>query len=219
MVQLQSRRVVRAADCAERFGVSMRTIYRDIRTLEQAGIPICGEAGTGYSLVEGYKLPPLMFTPEEALALLTAEKFIEKLTDSHNSRHFSSGMDKVRAVMRGVGAGYMEALGDRITVYRSPLAPEARIPNLLQIILKSIDEGRILRMEYTNADASLTSRDVEAAGVAFMNPCWYMMAWCHLRGEYRTFRLDRIDSITPTDLKHTIEKHPPLKELIPNENK
>ncbi len=214
LVQLQSRSVVRAADCARRFGVSVRTVYRDIRTLEQAGVPICGDAGVGYSLVEGYRLPPLMFTPEEALAFLTAEKFIEQMTDPHNSHHFHSGMDKLRAVMRGSPRGLMEGLDERISVHRSRRTPEAKLPGLLQTVLRSIGECEILAMDYSGADGRTTHREIEAVGVAFSHPCWYVAAWCHLRGEYRTFRLDRIDSLEPTARNHTIAAHPPLKELI-----
>ncbi len=211
LVQLQSRSVVRAADCAERFGVSVRTIYRDIRTLEEAGVPVCGEAGTGYSLVEGYRLPPLMFTPGEALALLTAEKFIEQLTDPHNSGHFRSGMEKVRAVMRGVQKDSLYELSEKIAVRRT--TPQARHPDLLQTILRSISGREILQMDYTNADGSVSHREVEAAGVVFLHPCWYLSAWCHLRGEYRTFRFDRIDRLAPTGRRHTIGEHPPIIHL------
>ncbi len=214
LVSLQSRSVVRAADLADRFGVSVRTIYRDVRTLEQAGVPICGDAGIGYSLVEGYRLPPLMFTPEEALAFLTAEKFIEQLTDSHNSRHFRSGMDKVRAVMRGVQRDYPSLLAGAISVYRSSHTPEAKTPNLLQTILHSVARREILAMDYTRADGSVSRREIEAVGVAFADPCWYLAAWCHLRGEYRKFRLDRIDNLVPSGRTHTIASHPPLGELM-----
>jgi predicted DNA-binding transcriptional regulator YafY/DNA gyrase inhibitor GyrI len=218
LVWLQSRSVVRAADCAERFGVSVRTIYRDIRTLEQAGVPICGDAGVGYSLVDGYRLPPLMFTPQEALAFLTAEKFMESLADSHHSRHFHSGMDKVRAVMRGVQRDYMSVLADAISVYRSRQTPTAKMPNLQQTILGSIAGREILEMGYTRADGTISRREVEAVGIAFVNPYWYLAAWCHLRGEYRTFRLDRIDTLLPTGRPHTIAAHPPLNELMKYEN-
>ena len=214
LVGLQSRSVVRAADLAGRFGVSVRTIYRDIRTLEQAGVPVCGDAGVGYSLVDGYRLPPLMFTAEEAMAFLTAEKFIEQMTDPHNSHHFRSGMDKVRAVMRGAGRGYMEGLDGRISVYRSRRTPEAKMPGLLQTILRSIGESEILRMDYTDMEGRPSLREVEAVGVAFSHPCWYVAAWCHLRGDYRNFRLDRIEGLVPTGRPHTKTDHPSLKELI-----
>ncbi len=218
LVSLQSGSVVRAADLAERFGVSVRTVYRDIRTLEQAGVPVCGDAGVGYSLVEGYRLPPLMFTPEEALAFLTAEKFIEQMTDSHNSSHFRSGMDKLRAVMRGVRKDYMAGVGDSIVVRRSPYMAQAVRPGVLQSILRSIDSREILEMEYTRSDGLVSRREVEAVGMTFSHPCWYLAAWCHLRGEYRTFRLDRIDSLTATGREHSIARHTPLGELINYDN-
>jgi predicted DNA-binding transcriptional regulator YafY len=213
LVLLQSRSVLRAADCAERFGVSIRTIYRDVRTLEQAGVPVCGDAGVGYSLVEGYRLPPLMFTPQEALAFLTAEKFIEQLTDPHNSLHFHSGMDKVRAVMRGAGKGTMEAVDGKIAVRRSRRAPQPKTPDLLQTILRSVSDRLVLEMDYTRTDGSVSRRQVEAVGVTFSHPCWYLTAWCHLRGEYRTFRLDRIDRLATSSRPHTIAEHPPLESL------
>ncbi|HCC52157.1 MAG TPA: transcriptional regulator, partial [Porphyromonadaceae bacterium] len=97
LIQLQSRPIVKASEMAERFGVSLRTIYRDMRTLSEAGVPLCGDSGIGYSLVEGYKLPSLMFTKEEAMAFLTAEKMIGQLTDTQNSYYFRQGMDKIRA--------------------------------------------------------------------------------------------------------------------------
>ncbi len=218
LVQLQSRSVVRAADCAARFGVSIRTIYRDMRTLEQAGVPICGDAGVGYSLVEGYRLPPLMFTTKEAMAFLTAEKFIEQMTDAHTGEHFRSGMDKIRAVMRGVGKDYLTTLSDSISVFRSSHTPKAKTGGALQTILQSIGEGEILAMEYTRGDGTVSRREIEPVGVAFANPCWYLAAWCHLRGCYRQFRLDRIDSLAPTGRRHTISSHPSLDELMKYEN-
>ncbi len=214
LVRLQSHSVVRAADLAERFGVSVRTIYRDIRTLEQAGVPICGDAGVGYSLVDGYRLPPLMFTPEEALAFLTAEKFIEQMTDAHNSSHFRSGMDKLRAVMRGVQKDYMAEVADSIVVHRSPRAPRDARPGVLQTIMRSIDSREVLDMQYIRGDGMVSRREIEAVGMAFSHPCWYLAAWCHLRGEYRTFRLDRIEALEPTGRRHTVETHPPLKNLM-----
>ncbi len=212
LVQLQSRPLVTAAQMAERFGVSLRTIYRDVRTLSEAGVPICGDAGVGYSLVEGYRLPPLMFSKEEATALLTAEKFVEQLTDPHNSRLFHQAVDKVRTVMRGVDKDYLAGVGDSIAVYRSRRTPVPKLPNLLQTLLGSVNERKIIEINYINADENATCRQVEAVGVTYSHPYWYLEAWCHLRGEYRTFRLDRIENVAPTGKPHTRE-HPTLEQL------
>tara|TARA_R110002073_G_C9461371_1_gene578752 strand:+ start:1636 stop:1941 length:306 start_codon:yes stop_codon:yes gene_type:complete len=81
LVQLQSKRIVKAQELADRFEVSLRTIYRDIRTLEASGVPIISEAGVGYSIMEGYRLPPVMFTREEAGSFVAAEKLMQKFVD------------------------------------------------------------------------------------------------------------------------------------------
>lgn len=214
LVQLQSRPVVKARQMAERFGVSLRTVYRDISTLYEAGVPICGDAGVGYSLVEGYRLPPLMFTKEEALAFLTAEKLIEQLTDEHNSLHFHQGMDKVRAVLRSVDKNSLSQLDGNIEVYRSRRVSENKLPNLIQSILNSIDAKKAIRMFYhVPSRDEITERLIEAVGITYLYPFWHMLAYCHLRKEYRNFRMDRMEKIVTTDIPHSIE-HPPLKTIL-----
>jgi len=96
LVQLQAKRMVKGPELAQRFGVSLRTIYRDLRTLEEAGVPICGEPGVGYSLAEGYRLPPVMFTREEAAALFTADKLVAQLTDAQTALHSRTALEKLR---------------------------------------------------------------------------------------------------------------------------
>lgn len=212
LVQLQSRPIVKSSDMAERFGVSQRTIYRDMRTLSEAGVPICGNSGVGYSLIEGYRLPSLMFTKEEAVAFLTAEKIIEQLTDTQNSNYFRQGMDKIRAALRAVDKKYLHDMENTIAVYKSKNVGES-LPNLMQVILSSINDKLIVEIDYTNADDNTSKRAVEAVGITYSHPRWYLSAWCHLREEYRMFRLDRIDNIKTMGNEHT-KKHPPLESLL-----
>lgn len=216
LVQLQSRPVVKASDMAKRFGVSLRTIYRDMNTLSEAGVPICGNSGIGYSLIEGYRLPPFMFTKEEAMAFLTAEKIIEKLTDAQNSSYFRQGMDKIRAALRAADKTYLHDMDDTIAVYKSRNMRE-NLPNLLQTILSSINDQLIVEIDYTNADGNETKRALEAVGVTYSHPHWYLSAWCHLRKEYRMFRLDRIGNIKATSDKQT-KVHPSLESLLGNDD-
>ncbi len=216
LVQLQSRPVVKASEMAERFDVSLRTIYRDMRTLSEAGVPICGDSGIGYSLVEGYKLPSLMFTKEEAMAFLTAEKIIEQLTDAQNSNYFRQGMDKIRAALRFVDKNYIHEMDNSIAVYKSRHAKKS-LPNLLQTILSSINNKLIIKINYTNIDEKESKRSLEAVGVSYSHPNWYLSAWCHLRKEYRMFRLDRIANIETTTEKYT-KVHPPLESLLGVDN-
>lgn len=212
LVQLQSRPVVKASEMAKRFEVSQRTIYRDMRTLSEAGVPICGNSGIGYSLVEGFKLPSLMFTKEEAIAFLTAEKIIEQLTDIQNSNYFRQGMDKIRAALRAVDKKYLHDMDTTIAVYKSRNAGE-NLPNLMQIILSSINDKLIIEIDYTNAGENKSKRSLEAVGISYSHPRWYLAAWCHLREEYRMFRLDRISNIKTTENEHT-KLHPPLESFL-----
>ena len=100
LIQLQSRSLVKAQDIATKFSISLRTVYRDVKALEEAGVPVIGEAGSGYRLMEGYKLPPVMFNMDEATALLTASKLVQSKTDAGISKHYTAALDKIRAILR-----------------------------------------------------------------------------------------------------------------------
>lgn len=119
LIQLQSRTRLRAQDIAQRFEIGLRTVYRDIRTLELAGIPIIAEAGKGYSLAEGYKLPPVMFTREEVIALITAEKLLVKLADESSGKSYRLAMDKIRSVLKTSEKEYLENMETNIEVIAS----------------------------------------------------------------------------------------------------
>src|ERR1700688_3199942 len=138
LIHLQSRRVVKASDIAERFNISLRTVYRDVKTLEEAGIPIIGEAGVGYSIMEGYRLPPVMFTREEATAFLTAEKFVEKLTDASTMEYHKSAMYKIRAILKTAEKDLLEEIDNNIEVLKNQSQLRVDNKNHIQTLLKSI---------------------------------------------------------------------------------
>jgi predicted DNA-binding transcriptional regulator YafY len=213
LVQLQAKRVVRGPELAERYGVSLRTIYRDLRTLEEAGVPICGEAGVGYSLAEGYRLPPVMFTREEATALLTAEKLAAQLTDAQTAQLSQAAMDKLRAVLRHTDRDYVESLSSRIRV----LSPQRRHPapvqppaaGTQQQLLDAIARQRVVRLDYrAGYQGTPSRREVEPIGLYF-GQYWHVVAFCRLRQEFRDFRLDRIVGLQVLD-----ETYPPRAETL-----
>jgi predicted DNA-binding transcriptional regulator YafY len=215
LIQLQSKRVVKAQDIAERFTISLRTVYRDIRTLEEGGIPIIGEAGVGYSITDGYRLPPVMFTMEEATAFLTAEKLIEKLTDTSTEESYKSAMYKVKAVLRATEKDYLEAIDEHIEVLNNAHIPRPKnLPNHIQIILRSISEKNILGIEYfANNSHEKTIRNIEPVGIFYSGNYWHVIAFCHLRNDYRDFRTDRISHIASTSQKF-MKEHPSLKTYL-----
>lgn len=214
LVKLQSRPVVTAREIADQFGISLRTVYRDIRSLEESGIPVSGEAGLGYSLVDGFKLPPLMFTTEEALSFLMAEKLISYQTDGETYEVFRSGMDKIRAVLKTAEKDILHTFDKYILISGSehthPLVPA----NVLQPLLRSLMEKKQLHIEYrAGYNYETTSRTIETQGIFFMSGLWYVLAWCKLRKDYRTFHLGRILTIIPS-AQHFEKEHPALEKLV-----
>lgn len=198
LTQLQSKRTVRAAEIADRFGVSLRTIYRDIASLQEAGVPVVGEAGIGYSLAEGYRLAPVHFDQSEAAAFLAAEKLVEKMGGPSLAVAFGSGLLKIRAVLRPSEKTAIERLDSAIEVRaaagkRPPDGP-------LQAVLAAIASKTALRIEYAGRrdEGMARARLVEPVGVFYQNDAWRMIAFCRLREGLREFRLDRIGSARAT---------------------
>lgn len=220
LIQLQSRRVVKAQDIAGRFNISLRTVYRDIRTLEQAGVPLIGEAGVGYSIMDGFRLPPVMFTRDEALAFLTAEKLVAQLTDGANSMNYSSAMFKIKAVLNPAEKELLESMEDRIEVFRRPgdLAVKPDL-HLLQPVLKSINQSRVLLIQYhSQSKLETTERQVEPMGIFYTDNYWHLIAWCRMRNDYRDFRFDRITSISESEILFE-NIHPGMKEYLETNRK
>ncbi|HCM33488.1 MULTISPECIES: helix-turn-helix transcriptional regulator [Chryseobacterium] len=198
LTQLQSKSVVRAQDLAEKFDVSIRTIYRDVKTLENAGIPIVGEAGNGYSLMDGYKLPPVMFTKEEVLSFITAEKLMQKFSHQSLGNHYQTAMEKVRSVLRYSDKNLIQNIEKQIDVFNVHTQKEDSLKNVIPIILESIAEKTQLSIEYQTVDSKVTTRTIEAVGIFFEFNFWYIMAYCTLRKDFRQFRVDRILQISKT---------------------
>lgn len=218
LIQLQSRKTTKAQDLAGRFGVSLRTIYRDIRSLEAAGVPVSGEAGLGYSLSEGYRLPPILFTRAEALSLLTAEKLVETLAGNQIRTDYRSALYKIKAVLRTHDKDFLEGLEESIAVrHRMDPAPDRDRPDGFPIILRSLAEKQVLAIGYAVPGKPETRRKLEPVGMVFDNAHWYLIAYCRLRRDYRNFRLDRISSLVLSEEKFP-DRHPSLKQFLEQVN-
>ena len=213
LIQLQSRKIVKAKDLAERFGVTLRTIYRDIKTLDSAGVPIIGEAGLGYSIMEGYRLPPVMFSREEASSFVAAEKLMEKFTDQLMNSHFKKAMYKIKSVLRTDEKNMIAYLEEQIDITASPYGFNKDLPHALHHVTESMSARRQLLLHYQSRTTDTpVERKIEAIGVFHENQFWYIYAWCHLRQDYRQFRIDRITHLKITDIPFT-GKHPSLQQL------
>ena len=215
LIQLQSRRLVKAQDIADKFSISLRTVYRDVKALSAAGVPVIGEAGTGYRLMEGYKLPPVMFSQEEATALLTASKLVQSKTDAGIIKHYNTALDKIRAVLRYPEKDHLEDIDDHIVVMNHPAiaySPQSEL--YLQPILNAISGSDVVEIDYTSIEKNETTRrELEPVGIYYMGSHWHLVAWCRLRNDYRNFRTDKICQLRTTGEK-TGKTHPPLQQFI-----
>lgn len=210
LILLQSSLSVKPKQITERFGIGIRTVYRDIRALEEVGIPITGDSRTGYSLVEGYKLPPLMFTQEEAFAFLAAEKLVDKFTDSGLQEGYKSGINKIRAVMRFAEKETMASVDSRVghLDFHTTGLPDSQ--NKLQLILDSVSKQYKIDINYFSYTRhEYTRRIVDPVGVFFSMANWYLIGFCNNSNDYRTFKINRIQQISSTDIS-VGRKHPSL---------
>lgn len=201
VMHLQGRRVVRAEELAEHYGISLRTVYRDIAALGEAGVPVVGEAGVGYSLVKGYHLPPVMLTAEEASALFTGGELAKKFTDGSLNAAVDGALAKLRAVLPADKKDHLEHLARGTVIAATPGgiggagANEAG-PPCLAMVQQAVARRRVLAMAYRGRERpEETAREVEPLGVVFYGGNWYLVAWCRLRKDLRHFRVDRIQDL------------------------
>lgn len=191
LILLQSRKVIQAKTLSEHFDISLRTVYRDIATLKNAGIPIIGDPGIGYSIMDGYRLPPVMFDEGEASALLTAEKFIGKFTDDETQAYYSQAMTKIRATLRSTEKEAMDVLENSIIISKYNKAGKS----YLQDIFRGVSARQIIELKYTKADGSPSERKIESIGCYHHLNNWYLVAYCQLKQDYRTFKINRISEL------------------------
>ncbi len=191
LTELQARRLVTAPRLAEKYKVSIRTIYRDIRTLEQGGIPISTEDGRGYSIMEGYRIPPVMFTEKEAFSLITVEQIIRKHKDASLIKEFTEALTKIKSVLSNAGKQKVELLEKRMYIGKN-YNSEVTSSNLLDIQM-AIVNNQALRISYATEKNIASERVIEPYLLYHsVSDDWTLVAYCCLRKDFRTFRIDRI---------------------------
>ena len=192
---LRRRSLTRARDLAERLEVSERTVYRDVRDLVACGVPIDGEAGVGYVLRGGFDLPPLMFDEQEIEALLLGARIVQSWADPVLAEAAADVVAKVEAVIPERLRRHMAetALLAPANHWAEPISvkPEA--------LRKAIRQRQLLAVRYSDAEERETERRLRPLALAFYGPVWLLVAWCELRNDFRSFRLDRMVEVTVLD--------------------
>jgi predicted DNA-binding transcriptional regulator YafY len=190
LTYLQSKKYVTAEAIAEKFKMSVRTVYRDIKALNEQGIPVSFEQHRGYFIVQGYFLPPVSFNTEEANALLLMEHMVQGFADKSILTHYTAALNKVKAVMRTSDKEKLEFLNDRMHFQ----VPECFLPDFeyLSPLQNALTSKHVVQLDYKNNKNEISQRKVEPIGLIFYAFAWHLIAWCQLRKDYRDFKIARI---------------------------
>ncbi|MEO8395575.1 MAG: YafY family protein [Chloroflexota bacterium] len=197
VLELQAKGWQRAEDLAARFEISKRTVYRDMEALSESGVPVISMPGQGYSLVEGYFLPPLTFSADEALILTLGGDFMAQSFDAEYRRAAQSAVSKIEAVLS-------DQLREDVHYLQSSLRfvgeNSADASGTLQQIRRALIQRRTVRFDYharggEDISGTRSNRDADPYALVNANHRWYMIAYCHLRKDVRGFRIDRISNV------------------------
>lgn len=199
LTMLQSGRLLTATKLAAKFGVTVRTVYRDIKALEAAGVPVLTEEGKGYRLMEDYRVPPVMFTENEVNALITAEMLIRASRDESLINEFTTAIQKLKAVIPQRLKKRTAILEQKMTVGRihTDTIPKSRFLTSIQTALV---EHRVLSIGYRNAAGASSQRELEPFAIYTNSKDeWVLIAWCRLRKEFRSFSISAIQQLSITN--------------------
>ena len=206
------KRVVTAAELADAMEVSVRTIYRDVADLQASRVPIEGEAGLGYMLRSGYELPPLMFNEDEIEALVFGARMVRAWGDKSFTDAADTALAKIRAVLPARLDEVVEA--SRITVSNTRTHDKAAFNRHLTPIRRAIRERRKIEIDYLSLADEKTTRCVRPLGLAFFGPFWMLASWCEFRGDFRTFRIERISVLRIRDETYRDEPGRTMEDFL-----
>lgn len=211
IVQLiRGRRLSTARFLAERLEVSERTVYRDVADLLAQGVPIEGEAGVGYRMRAGFDLPPLMFTADEARALVAAVRLAQSRLDTELAARAESALSKMLAVLPPAARAAAESLA----IYAPPVGPDEATRERLQRLRIAAEERRLVQMRYLDLKDCASERRVRPLGCFYWSEVWTLAAWCEARADFRNFRVDRIERLEVLDERFRDEPGRTLADLF-----
>jgi len=196
IVQLiRGRRLTTAAFLARRLEVSQRTVYRDVADLQLQGVPITGEAGVGYRLGAGFELPPLMFTHDEARALVASVRMAQAWQDPVLAQASQVALGKILSVLPASARTAAQSMA----IYAPPMGLEPAVQATLQTLREAAQVRRCVLFAYTDAAQAESQRRVWPLGCFYWASVWTLAAWCEERQAFRNFRLDRMRAVRCLD--------------------
>ncbi len=208
--RLRGRRLATAEQLAGWLEVSVRTVYRDVADLQARGVPIEGEAGVGYRLRAGFSLPPLMFSPAEAQALVAAVRMAQPRMDAAMAGQAESAMAKILSVLPSDARAAAESLA----LFAPDVGVCEEVRRTLEAVRLAVVQRRKLHIAYADEGGRASQRTVRPLGSFFWGSVWTLAAWCELREDFRSFRLDRIASLQALEAGFRDEPGRTLADLL-----
>ena len=207
---LRAGRLLTARILAERLEVSERTIYRDIADLQSSGVPIDGEAGIGYLMRDGYDLPPLMFSREEVSALIVGARMVGAWGGAKMALAAETALEKIESVLPDDMRGHARKTSVFAFDFQMPLELRDRF----DFANEAISKGSVLALSYRDPNGECTEREIEPLGLYYWGRTWTLASWCRLRSDFRTFRLDRIETLVATGETIKAAKGKTLRDFL-----
>src|SRR5712692_6407157 len=207
---LRGRRLTTAAHLAGRLGVSLRTVYRDVRDLSLSGVPVEGEAGVGYRLRAGFDVPPLMFTLDEIEALAVGARMVEAWGGPVLADSARTAIEKIVAALPAERRSAVE----QTRLYAPAFHIDKRSMVRLEAVRDAIGARRVLRLDYRDASDKPSERNVWPLALYFWGGAWTLGAWCERREDFRNFRVDRIAELETLERRYPDQAGRRLADFI-----
>ena len=206
---IQSKKYTSLKEIEEKFKVSERTVFRDLKALEEAEVPLGFEKEKGYFIANRYFLPPLAFTLEEAKSFIFVEQLAKKFTDKETYKNFNSALEKIKNKLRDQQLEDIEKLASSVGAY----IDEKYLPKHLATVEEACTKKQVLKLNYCDAKGNKTDRMVEPIGMTFYYHSWHLIGYCRLRNDYRDFSLSRVIKLKTTQEQFT-QEHISLSDYI-----
>jgi predicted DNA-binding transcriptional regulator YafY len=209
---LQAKKFVPAEKLADKYRISVRTVYRDIKSLNEQGFPVGFQPQKGYFIMQGFFLPPVAFSTEEANALLLMNALVQGFADKSIQTHYTSALHKIQSVLRNSQKEKTDNLSQNIK-WQMP-ACFAHDFEYLAVIQNAISAKTLLQIEYKGNNNETSKRQVEPIGLIFYALNWHLIAWCQMRNDYRDFRVSRIMQLKSTEIPFKKQQHIELADYM-----
>jgi predicted DNA-binding transcriptional regulator YafY len=213
LLLLQTKKYITADKISDQFQISVRTVYRDIKALLEQGVPVSFEQPKGYFIVQGYFLPPVSFSSDEANALLIMEHLVSRFADKSILTNYTTALNKVKAVLKHSQKEKLELLNTSIKFQLNHEMLNSEFDHLADL-QNAISGQCVIEIDYRSHNSESSKREVEAIGLVFYAYNWHLIAWCHLRKDYRDFRVSRIVKVRNLELPFRKKDHMPINEYM-----